>query len=46
MLIKKMLIVLLRFSVSLASIVNTPNHTKCISLNNQQYMTHDSTYSH
>ena len=38
-LMKQVFIGLLCFSKSLASIVNTPNHTKCISLNNQQYMT-------
>ena len=36
---KQVFIGLLCFSKSLASIVNTPNHKKCISLNNQQYMT-------
>ena len=34
-----MFFVLLDFSWSLASLVITHNHTKCISLNNQQYMT-------
>ena len=37
-LIKQVFLVLLRFSGSLASIVNTSNHIKCISLNNQQCM--------
>ena len=38
-LIKQVFTVLLPFSWSLASIVNTLDHIKCISLNNQQYMT-------
>ena len=37
--IKPVLIALLSFSVSLSSIFNTPGHTKCTSLNNQQCMT-------
>ena len=37
-LIKKLFVGLLYFSKSLYSIVNTPDHVKCISLNNQQYM--------
>ena len=36
--IKQVFIMLLRFSRSLASIVNTLDHTKCISLNNQKCM--------
>ena len=38
-LIKKVFIGLLNFIKSLSSIVNTPDHVKCISLNNQQCMT-------
>ena len=38
-LIKQVYIVLMSFKRSLASIVNTPDHTKGIALNNQQYMT-------
>ena len=38
-LIKKVFIRLLFLSRSLASIDNTPGHTKCLSLNNQQCMT-------
>ena len=38
-LIKQMFLVLLSFAGSLARIVNTPNHTKCISLYNPQCMT-------
>ena len=34
-----MFIALLSFSGSLASIVNTPDHIKCVSWNNQQCMT-------
>ena len=37
-LIKQLFIGLLYFSKSLCSIVNTSDHVKCISLNNQQYM--------
>ena len=36
--IKQVLIGLLCFSKTLASIVNTSDHIKCIPLNNQQYM--------
>ena len=36
---KQVLIALLSFSGLLASIVNTPEHTKCLSLKNQQCMT-------
>ena len=38
-LIKQVFIGLLRFNRSLASIVNTSDSTKCISLNNQHCMT-------
>ena len=38
-LIKQVFIGLLFLSRSLASIVNSPGHTKCLSLNNQQCMT-------
>ena len=38
-LIKQVFIAGLSFSGSLASIGNTPDHIKCISVNNQQYMT-------
>ena len=38
-----MIIALLNFSGSLATIVNTPGHTKYISLNNQQYMNQSTT---
>ena len=38
-LIKQLFIGLLCFSKSLLSIVNTPGHVKCSSLNNQQLMT-------
>ena len=38
-LVRKVLIGLLCFSRSVASIVNTPGHTKCISLNDEQCMT-------
>ena len=38
-LIKQAFIKLLRFSRSLASIVNASDHTKCVSLNSQQCMT-------
>ena len=38
-LVRKVLIGLLCFSRSVASIVNNPGHTKCISLNNEQCMT-------
>ena len=37
--IKQMLMGLLGFSGSLYNIVNTPDQIKCISLNNQQFMT-------
>ena len=37
--IQQLFIGLLCFSPSLSSIVNTPDHVKYISLNNQQYMT-------
>ena len=36
--IRQVLIGLLCFSKTLASIVNTSDHIKCIPLNNQQYM--------
>ena len=35
---KQVLVGLLRLNKSLSSIVNTPDHVKCISLNNQQFM--------
>ena len=38
-LIKQVFIGLLSFIKSLSSIANTPDHVKCISLNNQQCMT-------
>ena len=38
-LIKQVLIELLSFSRSLVRTVNVSDHTKCVSLNNQQYMT-------
>ena len=39
-LIKKVSTLSLSFSGSLVSIVNTPDHKKCIFLNNQQCMTY------
>ena len=38
-LIKQVFIALLSFSKSLSSIANSPSHVKCISLNDQQWMT-------
>ena len=38
-LIEQVFIELLRFRGSLSSMANAPDHTKCISLNNQPYMT-------
>ena len=38
-LIKQVFVGLLSFIKSLSSIANTPDHVKCISLNNQQCMT-------
>ena len=38
-LIKQVFIVLLNFSGSLGSIINTPDHAKCISLRNRLCMT-------
>ena len=42
--IKEVFIVLLSFSWSLASIVNAPDHIKCIFSNNQQCMNQPHSY--
>ena len=37
---KQVFVAFLSFSGSLVSIVNTPDHIKCMSLNNQQWLAH------